>query len=214
MTIDHITLLTGSSSLASINASRQSLKPSFTTNYNNTTLTIYNFTITSTKTDDSNGKTAFIEGTPKKSENSLDYTGSEEISSIESSFHTICPSTQNASALTTAHEMQESTRSHAFESPNLKFMSLLISSGDQYYSKYSIIEAYAVSSLEVSGTEMKNTNSSKGSTADQKSYIFALVFGVFGGFLVLGIAVMIFRNLYTKSKNRVKKIKKKKGGTV
>ena len=55
----------------------------------------------------------------------------------------------------------------------------------------------------------KNTNSSD---SDQRSYIFALVFGIFGGILVLGIAALILKNVHTKSKNRVKKIKKPKTG--
>ena len=63
--------------------------------------------------------------------------------------------------------------------------------------------------------DIVKTDPNNGAAAkDTRSHIFALVFGIFGGVLVLGIALLIFKSIHAKSKNKVKKVKRKKGRLV
>ena len=138
----------------------------------------------------------------------------------ESNIIATCPSTINASVLSTAHGQQRASSLESFETPQHAISITLIATTTtaaaeiQSISQTLHAQPVAAQSVHVSSIGTKHTNSSSGAAADQTSYIFALVFGVFGGFLVLGIAFMIFKSMYTKSKNKVKKIKRKKDAGV
>ena len=207
-------LLIGVWSHVSISASQSSLKPSFDRNYNITaSITLISET-TTMKTDALHGITSLVKGLSTKTESYIDYTGSEYLQ-INSAVHTTCPPANNLSALSIAREMEETSKLQIYEhSQHLQPTSFTVATGDESLLMTSTTQSNILLSEHVLSIEANYTNSSKESTSDQKSYIFALVFGTVGGLLVFGIVFMIFKNVYTKSKNRVKKIKRTRGGSV
>ena len=205
----------------SISAFQSPLKPSFDRDYNITASIILNPETTTTTTGAFHGQTSLVKGLSTATESYIDYTGSNDLR-INTVAHTTCPPANNLSALSITREKQGTSKLQIYEpSQGVQPTSLAVANGDQSLLITSMITSIPsnthsniLSSQHVFSVEAKYTNSSKGSTADQKSYIFALVFGIVGGFLVFGIVFMIFKNLYTKSKNRVKKIKRTRGGSV
>ena len=186
-------------SSVSITTSLSSLSPSFSKTSNNTTSGIISSETLVVNTDELSITASLIQSMPDIP---------------ESHIITTCPSAINASVLSTDYGQQRTSSLESFETSQHVISTTLIATTAaaeiQSFSNTLRVQPVAVPSAHVSSKGINHTNSSNGATADQTSYIFALVFGIFGGVLVLGIAFMIFKSMYTKSKNRVKKIKRKK----
>lgn len=180
------------------------------------------------KTEEINLKALLInDGSLQQDQKSIDQTDIGALTEVAISFvQTTCPPSKNetsskmpiltysiASLLATATVMRTVTVMETATVPwkSNSVTSQLVTSMTSSSRFASVLSSHDIISREIN---TKSTNSSNNATTNERSYIFAMVFGIFGGAVVFAIAVMIFKSIYTKSKNRVKKIKKTKIGKV